>query len=331
MDRLRSSHLLHDEIDETSPDESLGQRVVAYAPTPQDARLCNDILGQNGIKVCCCDTISAFCQLISQGAGMALIAQEYLDEVAVARLQQTLARQPKWSELPILVLLQAGEIGSVTLNRVLTIQHVTLINRPLRIAVFINTIQAKLRDRKRQYELRDLLIEKDRHQIMLGREATRLDMALKAAGMAAWEWTPTGVYSSTSMAKLLGYDEDAHPSELELFDRIVEEDRPEVVARWSEAVDKNETFRSEFRIEHPKLGERWMAAVGEPVRSKSGETLCYAGLQWDITPMKTQAIALKKADEAKTRVSGKHVPRDSHANDGDLGLCESADRLGRKR
>ncbi|QDT04761.1 Aerobic respiration control sensor protein ArcB [Rubripirellula lacrimiformis] len=144
--------------------DALNQRVVALTPTPQDARLCHQVLVQNGIAVCCCDSIAAFTDAITEGAGIALIAQEHLGEVAIAGLKQVLVHQPKWSELPVLVLLQAGEVGSSTLQRILSLGHVTLINRPLRISIFVSTVLAKLRDRSRQFEVRDLLQEKDRVQ-----------------------------------------------------------------------------------------------------------------------------------------------------------------------
>ncbi len=155
---------------ETEPiaiDDSLNQRVVALTPTPQDARLCRQVLEQNGIAFCCCETVSDFTEAIAAGAGIALIAQEHLTDAAIDRLKQTLSLQPKWSELPILVLLAAGEISSTTLQRILSLEHVTLINRPLRIAIFTSTILAKLRDRQRQFEVRDLLLEKDRDQQIL--------------------------------------------------------------------------------------------------------------------------------------------------------------------
>jgi len=51
--------------------------------------------------------------------------------------------------VPILVLLPVNEISSSKLRRILTLEHVTLINRSLRIAIFFDTVVAKLRDRMR--------------------------------------------------------------------------------------------------------------------------------------------------------------------------------------
>ncbi|MFG0267152.1 MAG: PAS domain S-box protein [Rhodopirellula sp. JB055] len=302
MDSLRKA-VLADEWSETvSEQDSHNQRVVAFAPTPQDARLCAKILTENKISVHCCETIESFADTILQGAGIALIAQEHLTDAAIARLKVALDQQPKWSEVPILVLLQPGDPDSKLLKRVLSIEHVTLINRPLRIAVFLNTVQAKLRDRLRQFEVRDLLLEKDRTETQLRREARRLDMAIQAGGMAPWEWSKTHVYWSGAFRRLHGFGKDVSPSESAMFASIVEEDREEIAQQWSSAIEQNVSFRSEFRINHPKHGKRWLVAVGEPIKSKSGKTLRYTGLQWDITERKTAEMELRQSHETFRRL-----------------------------
>ncbi|CAD77986.1 MAG TPA: hybrid sensor histidine kinase/response regulator [Rhodopirellula baltica] len=302
MESLRKA-AIEDELGKPNPDQDgNNQRVVAFAPTQQDAKLCAKILAENDVAVCCCETIEGFANTILEGAGIALIAQEHLTDAAIAYLKTSLDRQPKWSEVPILVLLQAGDPDSKLLKRVLSLEHVTLINRPLRIAVFINTVRAKLRDRMRQFEVRDLLLEKDRAQTSLRREARRLDMAIQAGGMAAWEWSKTHVYWSEAFRRLHGFGKNVQPSESAMFGSIVESEREQIANHWSDAIEQNAPFRSEFRINHPKLGERWLVAVGEPVKGKSGKTLRYTGLQWDITERKTAEMELRQSHETFQRL-----------------------------
>ncbi|MEP3831599.1 PAS domain-containing protein, partial [Rhodopirellula bahusiensis] len=302
MESLRKAVIADELAEAAAEQDSNNQRVVAFAPTPQDARLCAKILTENDVSVCCCETIDSFAETLLKGAGIALIAQEHLTDDAIAQLKIALDQQPTWSEVPILVLLQAGDPGSKQLKRILSLEHVTLINRPLRIAVFINTVQAKLRDRLRQFEVRDLLLEKDRTQTQLRREARRLDMAVQAGGMAPWEWSKTHVYWSDAFRRLHGFGKDVQPSESAMFASIVEEERDEIARQWSEAIEQNVAFRSEFRINHPKHGERWLVAVGEPIKSKSGKTLRYTGLQWDITERKTSEMELRQSHETFQRL-----------------------------
>jgi len=288
---------------QTQPgNDEFNQRVVAWSPTLQDSRLCDQILRQNGIAVVCCSALKAFSDHISEGAGIALVAQEHLSEDVVAEIRRIQTRQPKWSELPIVVLLKPGDVGSATLQRVLSMEHVTLVTRPLKIAVFVNTVKAKLRDRMRQIEVRDLLQEKDNAQQDVIREARRLDMAIRAGGMAAWEWSKTEMYWSRSLREIHGFSEEVEPSESAMFASIVEEDRRRIITQWADAIDRNEAFRSEFRIHHPQLGERWLTAVAEPVISKSGKTIRYAGLQWDVTDRKTSELELRQSHETMQRL-----------------------------
>ncbi len=300
--------------------ETHKQRVVALSPTAQDANLCRQVLEQNGIAVWSCVSIDAFLKAIFDGAGIAMVAEEHLDDDAIARLKRTLAGQPKWSELPILVLLQTGEVAASRLQRILSLEHVTLITRPLRNAVFVSTVLAKLRDRMRQFEVRDLLLAKDRDQQMLRREARRLDMALQAGGMAAWEWSNSRMYWSDAIRRLHGFDETTEPTELAMFSSIVEADRPRIIQQWSEAIERDRPFRSEFRIDHPQLGERWLAAVAEPFRAQSGKTIRYAGLQWDVTDRKQSELALHQSHETFRRLIDDN-PQGLYVIDSDMRMC----------
>ncbi|MDV6032416.1 MAG: response regulator [Phycisphaera sp. RhM] len=133
------------------------QTVTVLAPTPQDARYCDQVLRDHGVPVEFATSVYDVIARIREGAGVVLIAQEYLTGDATEHLRQAVREQPSWSDVPILVLLaQCGSSPRVIAD-LLSIGHVTLIERPLRIALLVSTLQAKLRDRLRQYEVRDLL------------------------------------------------------------------------------------------------------------------------------------------------------------------------------
>ncbi|MDA8743564.1 ATP-binding protein [Rubripirellula amarantea] len=133
------------------------QTVTVLAPTPQDAKYCQQILHEHGIPVELVNSVYEVTNRIADGAGVILIAQEFLTAEARDNLRQAVAEQPSWSDVPIMVLLSQRETTPRVLTELLTIGHVTLIERPLRIALLVSTLRAKLRDRARQYEVRDLL------------------------------------------------------------------------------------------------------------------------------------------------------------------------------
>jgi signal transduction histidine kinase/CheY-like chemotaxis protein len=135
-------------------------RVLVFAPIGRDAELTRDLLGRASISCAVCRTVAELSETFeSEGAGALLLTEEALDDpgfpVLVARLQQ----QAPWSDVP--VLLFCGGAGSATAREVQsieTLQNLTLLERPIRVAVVLSSIRAALRGRSRQYEVRDLLV-----------------------------------------------------------------------------------------------------------------------------------------------------------------------------
>ncbi len=132
--------------------------VTVLAPTPQDARYCDEILREHGVPVEFLNSVIDVITRIRQGAGVVLIAQEFLTAEARVHLRCAIDDQPSWSDVPILVLLAQYENSTHVIADLLSLGHVTLIERPLRIGLLVSTLKAKLRDRARQYEVRDLLL-----------------------------------------------------------------------------------------------------------------------------------------------------------------------------
>ena len=134
-------------------------KVTVLAPTHQDAKYCQEVLHEHSVA---CEFVTSIHDLtvrIRRGAGVVLVAQEFLTASAMACLRDVLQEQPSWSDIPVLVLLAQHETSARTIADLLSLGHVTLIERPLRIALLVSTLQSRIRDRMRQYEVRDLLCE----------------------------------------------------------------------------------------------------------------------------------------------------------------------------
>jgi signal transduction histidine kinase/ActR/RegA family two-component response regulator len=95
-----------------------------------------------------------------QGGGALLLTEESLEDRRFPELIETLDQQPPWSDVPVLVF--AGgpgeDMARQTIRSIETLRNVTLLERPIRLAVVLSTIRAALRGRSRQYEVRDLLV-----------------------------------------------------------------------------------------------------------------------------------------------------------------------------
>jgi signal transduction histidine kinase/CheY-like chemotaxis protein len=110
------------------------------------------------------------------------MTEEVLDIWSARRLIDTLAVQLPWSDLPVIIFANSHERMSnggngVPLAVLRQRGNVTVLDRPLRIVTLVTTVQAALRARRRQYEVRDLLAEtrnavrqRDQFLAMLGHE-----------------------------------------------------------------------------------------------------------------------------------------------------------------
>ena len=138
------------------------KRVLIFAPVGRDAELTRDFLHRASIPNLRCGSMMQLCDSFQRGgAGALLLTEEALDDPALSHLTTLLNGQPSWSDVP--VLLFAGSSGTDMTQRTIrsidSLRNVTLFERPIRLAAVLTAIRAALRERVRQYEVRDLLAE----------------------------------------------------------------------------------------------------------------------------------------------------------------------------
>ncbi|MDB5296732.1 MAG: two-component hybrid sensor and regulator, partial [Phycisphaerales bacterium] len=90
------------------------------------------------------------------------MAEEALGPAGMADLTATLAAQPAWSDLPVLLLLTDGERppprgAGALVTALRAAGNVAVLVRPVPSVALVTAVQAALRARARQYEVRDLL------------------------------------------------------------------------------------------------------------------------------------------------------------------------------
>src|SRR5205085_1157938 len=84
-------------------------RVLVLAPTRKDGELTASMLSDVGVECELCGDIRELCQTLeSDGAGALLVAEEALAGESVDVLIETLALQPAWSDVPVLLLTHPG-------------------------------------------------------------------------------------------------------------------------------------------------------------------------------------------------------------------------------
>jgi signal transduction histidine kinase len=136
--------------------------VAILAPSGRDGSLAATVLSRWGIPVASHCDMQALCAAIDRGVGAIIVAEEALGTAARASLLETLAAQPSWSDVPMVVLIAEGELSralAAGIEEVMAQANVTLLERPVRIATLVTTVRSSLRDRDRQYDVRDYLVE----------------------------------------------------------------------------------------------------------------------------------------------------------------------------
>ncbi|HJX29375.1 MAG TPA: ATP-binding protein [Thermoanaerobaculia bacterium] len=172
------------------------ERILVLAPTGRDAALACQILTQVGLACHpCLDEASLFAE-IEAGAGTAILAEEALQPWTIQALAEVLGRQEPWSDLPLIVFARGGGVQDNILSMLSPLSNATILERPVRVSTLLFAVQAALRARRRQFEVRDLLHRqaeadrrKDEFLAMLGHE---LRNPLAAIRNALWILSESG-------------------------------------------------------------------------------------------------------------------------------------------
>jgi two-component system, sensor histidine kinase len=137
---------------------NVDDRVLVWAPA-RDGRLTCGFLTEVGFSCVSCGSWEQFRAELSRGVGAVVVAGEFLSESVVANLQAIVDAQEAWSDLPVIVV--AGPEPLAHQDPFGMLGNVSLLQRPLSLDTLGSTVAAALRARRRQYQIRDLLQQRD--------------------------------------------------------------------------------------------------------------------------------------------------------------------------
>lgn len=146
------------------------QRVLICTPFGKDAQLTVAVLEGAGLSCFVCKDLAEMVRELDQGVGAVLTTEEVLHTPASALFRAFIARQPSWSDLPVMVLTVPGSDSPWIKHAFEQFGNLTLLERPLRAATLISAARSTLRARQRQYEVRKADQRKDEFLAMLGHE-----------------------------------------------------------------------------------------------------------------------------------------------------------------
>jgi signal transduction histidine kinase len=156
------------------------ERVLVLTPVGRDGALAAEVLVDAGVNALACPDADAFLAALAGGAGAGVLAQEALTAGFTSQLGAWLAEQPAWSDLP-LVLFTRHKASALENRQAMEVYrelgNFTALERPIHPATLVGAVRSALRARRRQYESRNVLRDRERevHQrdqflAMLGHE-----------------------------------------------------------------------------------------------------------------------------------------------------------------
>jgi two-component system, sensor histidine kinase len=140
-------------------DKGFDNTIFIAAPG-RDGELTCQVLSEAGMSCKSVRSIAEFLVHATDGAGVALFAEEMLDQKSVSEVVEFLSRQPPWSDLPIIIV-EGHEDVRRKLKAFADLRNVSVLTRPMTLDGLVTSVSAALRARNRQYEVRDLLQEKE--------------------------------------------------------------------------------------------------------------------------------------------------------------------------
>ena len=164
------------DVPATDPRE---ERILIVAPQGRDAEVMAAVLGAAGVTCEAVGGIAALAASMAQGAAAAILAEESLEGIDRSELDAWLERQESWSDFPFIVLL-ARSIGlqrSSARERLGELGNLILLERPLNAQTLRSAATSALRARRRQYQARAVLAERERNAASL-RESQQALQAL---------------------------------------------------------------------------------------------------------------------------------------------------------
>jgi signal transduction histidine kinase/ActR/RegA family two-component response regulator len=146
------------------------QRVLILAPIGRDARAAAQQLEDRGIACAICASVKDLHKKLEEGAAAAVVTEEALLDDTSRGVNSWVRQQPPWSDLPFVVLTNQHTSAAAHAYRLHLLEdlgNVSLLERPLGAVTLVSTVAAALRARRRQYEVRHHLLERENTAVQL--------------------------------------------------------------------------------------------------------------------------------------------------------------------
>lgn len=132
-------------------------RVLILPPTRRDGEVMATLFRHKDIAVELCTDLSSLAAASEQGVGAILLSDLVFRDHELEALLAALGRQPSWSDIPVVLLCRTSSRADGMRHFLHRLDNVTVLERPTTMQTLVSSVQAALRARSRQYQLRDQL------------------------------------------------------------------------------------------------------------------------------------------------------------------------------
>jgi PAS domain S-box-containing protein len=290
-----------------------GRVVLVCAPFGRDAESMADVLQERGYQPAVHAELTTLADDLDAQTGAVLLTEEAL-ALGADRLHAALQRQPEWSDIPVVLLAArrtrvspAQDAGRARLWSLFG--GAVVLERPLSLASLRSAIDAAMRARGRQFEVRDRLAERDRARQALAESETRLRLAIDAAEIGFWDVDPASgrLVWPARVKAMFGISADVDVSMADFYAGLHPDDLEATTAAFAAACDP--ARRALYDVEYRAVGRedgvvRWVAAKGRALFDAEGRCIRVVGTAIDVTPRKSAELALIALNETlEERVS----------------------------
>lgn len=276
-------------------------RVLILMPTSRDAERTSRLLCDARHACHACKDVRSLAGELEQGAGALLIAEEYLRGNPLEELRAALRAQPAWSSIPIIVL--THEAGDPSPHRSLNSGNVTLVERPVRVRSLISVIDAAIRARRHQYQIRDLLAQHERQAEELRVSENRYrTLVEQVRDHAIFSTDPNGIPTSWNegVRRVLGFEEHEFIGNDVIHAIFTPEDLQANIPEKEFAHAATHGAAGNDRWMRRKEGERFFAMGSTTaLRDGAGGLIGFSKVMRDATEWKEATDALRQADRQK--------------------------------
>lgn len=275
--------------DRSAARDDLALAVAILAPRGRDAAVAAALLDKVGIASAQARDLPALAGLVGATIGVALVTEEALVAADEGLLQQALADQPSWSDVPFIVLANgtSRHRSDRAKARIDALQNGVVLSRPLHAEELVRAVRSALKARARQYEARDRMHELQTREAQLHDSEAKFHAIADSVDQMIWSTRPDGFhdYYNHRWYEFTGVPEGSTDGEA-WAGMFHPDDQDRTWARWRQSLETGQPYEIEYRLRHRSGEYRWVLGRAKPVRDATGRITRWYGSCTDINRIK---------------------------------------------